>query len=329
MQRCGAELGSFLSPEVEAAMSRHPDTVKPGCTGSYEQDLAAALRDIRGVADNGKPYSSSELKTVLHCGHAWRVAKRCSAEGAGSKQDGKLPEWTTADSQTADKQGWGLFNFDESRGHGEIQRDDEANRFATDEEAIEFVQQQAKIGDVVAAKALKLHGSPVPDFLGARKLSRHPLSGRYYVYKLKDSTLATAIVGAVAAADARSAAASVLTGEAGLTFRVRNQITAGNIHDIPANGNFRAAMQSEALDYSAEFFRADDLSNDDALQLRRVFMEERVPVFIRPLKKSKDGTTHVVAPKVAPEWWLDDFASLDAAKTFCKQTGLPHEVAPA
>ena len=110
MQRCGAELGSFLSPEVEAAMSRHPDTVKPGCTGSYEQDLAAALRDIRGVADNGKPYSSSELKTVLHCGHAWRVAKRCSAEGAGSKQDGKLPEWTTADSQTADKQGWGLFS---------------------------------------------------------------------------------------------------------------------------------------------------------------------------------------------------------------------------
>jgi len=92
------------------------------------------------------------------------VASHCT------ESRGKLLEWTTADSQAADRHGWNVFNLDESRGRGEIQRDDETDWFATDEEAIEFVRQQAKEGDVVAVKALKLHRLPVPDVVEARKL---------------------------------------------------------------------------------------------------------------------------------------------------------------
>jgi hypothetical protein len=73
------------------------------------------------------------------------------------------PEWTTADCQAAAKEGWNLFNIDESREQGEIQGDDEDARFATDEEAIEFVRRRAQAGDVVAAKALRFHEFVAPN----------------------------------------------------------------------------------------------------------------------------------------------------------------------
>lgn len=44
------------------------------------------------------------------------------------------PAWTATDSKNALREGWGIFNEDE------IQRDDEAGVFASDDEAIEFVR---------------------------------------------------------------------------------------------------------------------------------------------------------------------------------------------
>lgn len=81
-----------------------------------------------------------------------------------------IHEWTSADCQTAAKQGWNLFNLDDSLERGEIQADDEAGRFATDDDAIEFVRQQATAGDVVAAKALKLHELGALDLAQDREL---------------------------------------------------------------------------------------------------------------------------------------------------------------
>lgn len=83
-------------------------------------------------------------------------------EKANPEHDRKLPEWSSTDSFVADQEGWNLFNLDESRQHGEIQADNEAGVFATDAEAVAFVQQSAEAGSVTAAKALKLAGLPVP-----------------------------------------------------------------------------------------------------------------------------------------------------------------------
>lgn len=93
---------------------------------------------------------------------------------APEQRDGEqeVPDWTSADSQSAAQHGWNLFNLNESRQHGEIQADDEAARFSTDEEAIEFVKQQAKAGDATAAKALQLHGLPAPEIVADQILPK-------------------------------------------------------------------------------------------------------------------------------------------------------------
>jgi hypothetical protein len=75
----------------------------------------------------------------------------------------KMPVWTAADCAVADEQGWNLFNIDNATGRAEIQRDDEVAVFSSDDAAIEFVQKQAKGGDVVATKALQIAGLPVPN----------------------------------------------------------------------------------------------------------------------------------------------------------------------
>ncbi|MBK5051706.1 hypothetical protein IQ289_25325 [Burkholderia sp. R-70006] len=95
--------------------------------------------------------------------------------GTGSNRI--LPVWTAGDCQAADRDGWNLFDVDGS-GYHEIQRDDEANRFASDAEAIEFVQQQAKAGDAVAVKALKIHGTVVSDYVAEGSLQEPLVAGK-------------------------------------------------------------------------------------------------------------------------------------------------------
>lgn len=77
--------------------------------------------------------------------------------------DREVPVWTAEDRAIADGQGWNLFNINDFTGRGEIQRDDEAQVFPNDQEASEFVQRQARAGDAVAVKAMKICGPADPD----------------------------------------------------------------------------------------------------------------------------------------------------------------------
>ena len=51
-------------------------------------------------------------------------------------------QWTAVHSTAASKEGWDIFDVD-GAGYFEIQKIDEANRFASDEEAVRFVGQRA------------------------------------------------------------------------------------------------------------------------------------------------------------------------------------------
>jgi hypothetical protein len=62
--------------------------------------------------------------------------------------------WAKPDWQIEDGEGWALFNV-ETR--PEIQRDDEADVFASDEDAIAFVADRAKDGSDPHLRALALH----------------------------------------------------------------------------------------------------------------------------------------------------------------------------
>lgn len=65
-------------------------------------------------------------------------------------------EWTIEHGEEAESQGWNIFESDE-RGL-EIQRDDEAGIFDTDEDAVKYVERQAARGNECAASALRLVG---------------------------------------------------------------------------------------------------------------------------------------------------------------------------
>lgn len=72
--------------------------------------------------------------------------------------------WTHIDSLDAVKQGWDMFEtlFPECKVPVlVIQRDDEANVFADDVEAFQFVVKQAASGNYLALKALNLNHAPV------------------------------------------------------------------------------------------------------------------------------------------------------------------------
>jgi hypothetical protein len=60
--------------------------------------------------------------------------------------------WTKQDQEKALEQGWGIFNPD-SRGILEIQKYDEADVFASDQEAILSVLVSSLSGDTLAIKA--------------------------------------------------------------------------------------------------------------------------------------------------------------------------------
>jgi hypothetical protein len=62
--------------------------------------------------------------------------------------------FTTKDQEQAVNEGWAIFNRPE---RGEIQRDDEAAVFASDEEAIAFVTKSALGGSGFHARALTVH----------------------------------------------------------------------------------------------------------------------------------------------------------------------------
>jgi hypothetical protein len=57
------------------------------------------------------------------------------------KQIADKPRWNDNDQKRALAEGWALFNLETTP---EIQRDDEAEKFASDEEAEKFVTQQAQ-----------------------------------------------------------------------------------------------------------------------------------------------------------------------------------------
>ncbi|HEP6430584.1 TPA: hypothetical protein VDB83_004907 [Burkholderia cenocepacia] len=87
----------------------------------------------------------------------------------GITPTGDVPAWTSEDCAIADKQGWNLFDVDGS-GYLEIQRDDEAQVFESDDDALAYVREQAQGGCPVALKAMgiaKLHAQSV-EIVGRR-----------------------------------------------------------------------------------------------------------------------------------------------------------------
>jgi hypothetical protein len=74
-----------------------------------------------------------------------------------------LPEelWNDSDSKNAMKQGWDMFagtHVGDTAEVFEIERDDEAALFETDEDAIAHVVAEAGNGSRIALKAMLLHG---------------------------------------------------------------------------------------------------------------------------------------------------------------------------
>jgi hypothetical protein len=63
--------------------------------------------------------------------------------------------WTENHSKAARPRGWDLFNWDNT-GLLEIQRLDEANKFACDEDAVMRVKLEAENGSEIASLALEL-----------------------------------------------------------------------------------------------------------------------------------------------------------------------------
>ncbi len=65
-------------------------------------------------------------------------------------------KWTGADSAAASKQGWDLFQSEGGKVEElQLQCDDEAGIFKTDDEAAAFVKTQAEAGDELAIKAIQ------------------------------------------------------------------------------------------------------------------------------------------------------------------------------
>lgn len=64
--------------------------------------------------------------------------------------------WTETHAKAAQKQGWDMFDYD-CRGLLQIQKSDEAEIFASDAEAAEFVGVQAESGDETARLAIELN----------------------------------------------------------------------------------------------------------------------------------------------------------------------------
>ena len=62
--------------------------------------------------------------------------------------------WTNKDQEQAMQEGWAIFNHPK---HAEIQKDDEAAVFASDEDAVSFIVERALAGSAGHAKALVLH----------------------------------------------------------------------------------------------------------------------------------------------------------------------------
>jgi len=76
-------------------------------------------------------------------------------EPTGTEIVDQFYRWTSEHSRLAVSQGWDMFDYDCS-GMLQLQRSDEEGVFATDQEAIDFVKQQAERGDETAKLALEL-----------------------------------------------------------------------------------------------------------------------------------------------------------------------------
>jgi hypothetical protein len=83
-------------------------------------------------------------------------------EDAEIPADAHLHDDPRTDSRLADAEGWGLFDVDSlGVGHLQIQRDDEADIFESDDAAIEFVRRVARYSPY-HAKAVAIHDSSRP-----------------------------------------------------------------------------------------------------------------------------------------------------------------------
>lgn len=161
--------------------------------------------------------------------------------------------------------------------------------------------------------------------MSTKSRGQNTKSRMYYIYRLQEQGVEQVIVGAIHAVDQRDAAARLLTSDAGVHIRVNHGITVDQLQGVPANEAFHSTLTGEL--YSIDFYRADGISDSDAGHLWRVFVDAKVPVWIRPVSKGDDA--HCVVPRVAPEWYLGDFGSLIQAQEFCTRSGLQFELIPA
>jgi hypothetical protein len=81
--------------------------------------------------------------------------------------------WTDADNAAADREGWNIFNTRGSAsGNFQIQKDDEAGKFATDPDAWIHVRRKAAEGSELHKKALEIvkleNPTEYQDIMGAK-----------------------------------------------------------------------------------------------------------------------------------------------------------------
>lgn len=69
-----------------------------------------------------------------------------------------MNRWTKSQKDEATAQGWNVFAIDGNQANLAIQRDDEAEIFQSDNEALQFVIVQAKSGNMTCKTALDLVG---------------------------------------------------------------------------------------------------------------------------------------------------------------------------
>lgn len=150
-----------------------------------------------------------------------------------------------------------------------------------------------------------------PDFDGARRL---------YIYRYQETGVEKVVIGALMAYDQRDAAARLLVSDVGTPIRLKHDISVDALQDLPGNLSiFHTPLKGET--YLLDFYLADDISDADAGALWRVLMDGKMPAVIH-----KEGPNYVVAPQVAPGWWLGEFASRERAEQFCTENSLPWTV---
>ncbi|ABO60221.1 hypothetical protein Bcep1808_7344 (plasmid) [Burkholderia vietnamiensis G4] len=114
----------------------------------------SAWREGLVIARDRALLQPPEINDRLYWEHELTAYDRAFA-AIGIEFVNDLPAWTSEDCAIADVQGWNIFDVD-GTGYLEIQKDDEAQVFESDDDAVAYVRERAQGGCPVALKAMKI-----------------------------------------------------------------------------------------------------------------------------------------------------------------------------